>query len=69
MFTLPKTITHISSGATFNVLSMNLAGEVKVKCINKGTRLIKKGSIDYIDIDMIDTPECLYISPVTINLD
>lgn len=61
---LPKTITHISSGATFNVISMTLGGEVKIKCTNPGHRLIKKGSIDYIDIDMIDTPEALYISPV-----
>ena len=61
---LPKTITHISSGATFKVISMNLGGKVKVKCLTKGRRLIRKGSIDHIDIDLIDGPNLLYVSPV-----
>lgn len=61
---LPKTITHIASGAVFKVISMNLGGEVKIKCLKKVHRLIRKGSIDHIDIDLIDSPNMLYVSPV-----
>ncbi len=61
---LPKTVTHISTGAKFKVLKMNLGGIVSIKCLDKGRMLIRKGEVIETDIDTIDSPDMLYVSPV-----
>ena len=66
MKALPTKVTHISTGATFKPLSMDLGGTIKMKCISKGNMLTKKGTIHTIDLDEIYVAH-LYVTPIGEN--
>jgi hypothetical protein len=58
MKTIPQPnsiITHIKSGAKFSTLSINLGGDIKMRCINKGeSKTFKLGKITSIDLSDLD---------------
>lgn len=58
MKTLPQPnqiIEHIKSGAKFSLLSINLGGDMKIRCINIGdSKTFKLGKISKLSINDID---------------
>lgn len=68
MKTLPTKITHIATGAEFTPLSMNLGGQIKIKCTKpaKGL-LIKKGGILMLDLDETTEDAGIWITPIGQN--
>lgn len=67
MKTLPTKITHIASNAIFKPLSMNFGGKIKAKCVDKGHILFRKGGIIEIDIETVNSPNMLWVTPIGEN--
>lgn len=67
MKTLPTKMTHIASGAIAKPISMNLGGKIKAKIINKGTLLMRKGSLIEIDIDECNHANMNWVTPIGEN--
>lgn len=65
---LPTKLTHIASGAEFKPISMNLGGDIKIKCTKpaKGL-LIKKGCLLFIDISETTEEAGIWITPIGEN--
>lgn len=58
MATIPKPnsiITHINSEAKFSIISINLGGDIKMRCIDKGqSKTFKLGKLSSLDISDLD---------------